>query len=208
MWIPAIGTVMSIAMIFPIAVASTNFHATAFKNVNKVWNSLPLRFIIFGTLSYTISSYIGVIFSLPAVAKLTQFSIINEFHFNQRVYGFFSMIVFGAVYHILPRITGKEIGVKAKNFHFWTSALGVLMLLLAYLIGGLTHGVLAQQPSLDWASSVISSIKPYFLITEIAFVILGFSQLVFVINIWKVLVPNPFQDGSRNKQFIERSSAT
>ena len=208
MWIPAIGTVMSIAMIFPIAVASTNFHATAFKNVNKVWNSLPLRFIIFGTLSYTISSYIGVIFSLPAVAKLTQFSIINEFHFNQRVYGFFSMIVFGAVYHMLPRITGKEIGVKAKNFHFWTSALGVLMLLLAYLIGGLTHGVLAQQPSLDWASSVISSIKPYFLITEIAFVILGFSQLVFVINIWKVLVPNPFQDGSRNKQFIERSSAT
>ena len=193
MWIPAIGTVMSIAMIFPIAVASTNFHATAFKDIGIVWNSLPLRFVIFGTLSYTISSYIGVIFSLPAVAKLTQFSIINEFHFNQRVYGFFSMIVFGAVYYMLPRITGKEIPKGAKSFHFWTSALGVLMLLLAYLIGGLTHGVLAQQPSLDWASSVINSIRPYFLITQIAFVILGFSQLVFVINIWKVLFPNPFQ---------------
>ena len=36
MWIPAIGTVMSIAMIFPIAVASTNFHATAFQDINKV----------------------------------------------------------------------------------------------------------------------------------------------------------------------------
>ena len=79
---------MSIAMIFPIAVASTNFHATAFKDIGKVWGNLPLRFVIFGTLSYTISSYIGVIFSLPDVAKLTQFSIINEFHFNQRVYGF------------------------------------------------------------------------------------------------------------------------
>ena len=32
MWIPAIGTVMSIAMIFPIAVAPTNFHATAFRH--------------------------------------------------------------------------------------------------------------------------------------------------------------------------------
>jgi cytochrome c oxidase cbb3-type subunit 1 len=193
MWIPAIGTVMSIAMIFPIAVASTNFHATAFKDINVVWNSLPLRFVIFGTLSYTISSYIGVVFSLPAVAKLTQFSIINEFHFNQRVYGFFSMIVFGMVYYMLPMITGKEIAKGAKSFHFWTSALGVLMLLLSYLIGGLTHGVLAQQPSLNWASSVISSVKPYFLITEIAFVILGFSQLVFVINIWKVLFPNPLK---------------
>ena len=113
MWIPAIGTVMSIAMIFPIAVASTNFHATAFKDIDIVWNNLPLRFVIFGTLSYTISSYIGVVFSLPAVAKLTQFSIINEFHFNQRVYGFFSMIVFGAVYHMLPRITGKEYSCRS-----------------------------------------------------------------------------------------------
>ena len=191
MWIPAIGTVMSIAMIFPIAVASTNFHSTAFQDIGKVWNSLPLRFVIFGTLSYTISSYIGVVFSLPPVAKITQFSIINEFHFNQRVYGFFSMIIFGLVYHILPKMTGREIGIKAKSFHFWTTTFGVLILLLAYLIGGLTHGVLAQQPSLDWASSVISSVQPYFLITEIAFVVLGFSQLVFVVNIWKVIFPNP-----------------
>ena len=192
MWIPAIGTVMSIAMIFPIAVASTNFHSTAFEDIGKVWNSLPLRFVIFGTLSYTISSYIGVVFSLPAVAKITQFSIINEFHFNQRVYGFFSMIIFGVVYYMLPKITGKEIGKAAKSFHFWTSAFGVLVLLLAYLIGGLTHGVLAQQPSLEWGSSVISSVQPYFLITKIAFIMLGFSQLVFVINVWKVIFPNPF----------------
>ena len=191
MWIPAIGTVMSIAMVFPIAVASTNFHATAFLDIGKVWDSLPLRFVIFGTLSYTVSSYIGVVFSLPAVAKITQFTIINEFHFNQRVYGFFSMIIFGAVYYALPRISGREIPIAAKSFHFWTSTLGVLLLLLAYLIGGLTHGVLAGQPSLDWSSAVIGSIKPYFLITKIAFVILAFSQLVFVVNVWRVIFPNP-----------------
>ena len=191
MWIPAIGTVMSIAMVFPIAVASTNFHATAFLDIGKVWDSLPLRFVIFGTLSYTISSYIGVVFSLPAVAKITQFTIINEFHFNQRVYGFFSMIIFGAVYFALPKITGREIPIAAKSFHFWTSTFGVLLLLLAYLIGGLTHGVLAGQPSLEWSSAVIGSIQPYFLITKIAFVILAFSQLVFVVNVWRVIFPNP-----------------
>ena len=130
-------------------------------------------------------------FSLPAVAKITQFTIINEFHFNQRVYGFFSMIIFGAVYFALPRITGREIPIIAKSFHFWTSTFGVLLLLLAYLIGGLTHGVLAGQPSLDWSSSVIGSIQPYFLITKIAFVILAFSQLVFVVNVWRVIFPNP-----------------
>ena len=190
-------------MVFPIAVASTNFHATAFKDISRVWNYLPLRFVIFGTLSYTISSYIGVIFSIPAVAKLTQFSIINEFHFNQRVYGFFSMIIFGMVYHILPQVTGKEIGTAAKNFHFWTSALGVFALLVAYLIGGLTHGVLAQQPTLAWIT-VIDSVKPYFSITEFAFLILGFSQLVFVLNLWKVIVPNPFSCCEKN---VEQKTA-
>jgi cytochrome c oxidase cbb3-type subunit 1 len=200
MWIPAVGTVMSIAMVFPIAVASTNFHATAFKDIGKVWDSLPLRFVIFGTLSYTVSSYIGVVFSLPAVAKITQFTIINEFHFNQRVYGFFSMIIFGAVYFALPRITGREIPKAAKSFHFWTSTLGVLMLLLAYLIGGLTHGVLAGQPSLPWASSVIQSIQPYFLITKFAFIILAFSQFVFVVNVWRVIFPNPFAFFAEDKR--------
>ena len=202
MWIPAIGTVMSIAMVFPIAVASTNFHATAFLDLGKVWNSLPLRFVIFGTLSYTVSSYIGVVFSLPAVAKITQFTIINEFHFNQRVYGFFSMIVFGAVYFALPKITGREIPISAKSFHFWTSTLGVLLLLLAYLIGGLTHGVLAGQPSLPWSSSVISSVQPYFLITKFAFLLLAFSQLVFVVNVWRVIFPNPFA-----KLFVDQKEA-
>ena len=132
-----------------------------------------------------------MVFSLPAVAKITQFTIINEFHFNQRVYGFFSMIIFGAVYFALPRITGREIPKGAKSFHFWTSTFGVLLLLLAYLIGGLTHGVLAGQPSLPWASAVIQSIQPYFLITKFAFVILAFSQLVFVVNVWRVIFPNP-----------------
>ena len=66
------------------------------------------------------------------------------------------------------------------------------MLLLAYLIGGLTHGVLAGQPSLPWASSVIQSIQPYFLITKFAFIILAFSQFVFVVNVWRVIFPNPF----------------
>jgi len=70
--------------------------------------------------------------------------------------------------------------------------------LLAYLIGGLTHGVLAQQPSLDWASSVLSSVMPYFFITELAFIVLGFSQLVFVINVWKAIFPNPFSFISSN----------
>ena len=110
-------------MVFPIAVASTNFHATAFLDIGKVWDSLPLRFVIFGTLSYTVSSYIGVVFSLPAVAKITQFTIINEFHFNQRVYGFFSMIIFGAVYFALPRLPAARFQLQQNlsilDLHIW-----------------------------------------------------------------------------------------
>ena len=117
------------------------------------------------------------------------------------------MIIFGVVYHMLPKITGREIGKGAKSFHFWTSALGVLMLLLAYLIGGLTHGVLAQQPSSDWSSAVISSVAPYFFITEIAFVILGLSQLVFVVNVWKVDFPNPFTCCSSSESTSKREVA-
>ena len=102
------------------------------------------------------------------------------------------MIIFGAVYFALPRITGREIPKAAKSFHFWTSTFGVLLLLLAYLIGGLTHGVLAGQPSLEWSSAVIGSIQPYFsLLPRLLLLFLHFSQFVFVVNVWRVIFPNP-----------------
>ena len=84
---------------------------------------------------------------------------------------------------------------RSIKFNNWNSILSFLPK-GSYLVGGLTHGVLGQQPSLAWAT-VIESVKPYFLITEYAFLILGFSQLVFVLNLWKVLVPNPFASSDR-----------
>jgi len=47
---------------------------------------------------------------------------------------------------------------------------------------------------------VIQSIKPYFLITKFAFVVLAFSQLVFVFNVWRVIFPNPLTCCLANKE--------
>ena len=69
---------MSIAMIFPIAVASTNFHATAFQDVGKFGMYYPLG-LLFLNVIIQISSYIGVIFPFPAVAKLTSSQSLMNF---------------------------------------------------------------------------------------------------------------------------------
>ena len=101
------------------------------------------------------------------------------------------MIIFGLVYYMLPKITGKEIGKSAKSFHFWTSALAS-----SFFCSPTSSEDLLTGPRLNNHLLVVIfryfSVQPYFIITKYAFVILGFSQLVFVVNVWKVIFPNPF----------------
>ena len=73
--------------------------------------------------------------------------IINEFHFPTS-YGFFSMIIFGIVYHILLK-SREGNWYSSQKLSLWTSAFGVFAILLAYLIGGLTHIVLHSSHRLN-----------------------------------------------------------
>ena len=120
MWIPAIGTVMSIAMVFPNC---SCIHELSCDRIYGYWKGLeiayPLRFVIFGTLSYTVSSYIGVVFSLPAVAKITQFTIINEFHFQPTGVWIFQYDYFwSSLFRIFPESLERKFPRRQNLFTF------------------------------------------------------------------------------------------
>ena len=128
--VPAIGTVMSIAMVFPIAVASTNFHATAFLDIGKVWDSLPLRFVILEP--FHIPSQVISALCFPYLQlQITQFTIINEFHFNQRVwflqYDYLWCCVFCIAQDYRPRDSNFSKIFPFLDLHIWRALLSWLI---------------------------------------------------------------------------------
>ena len=58
------------------------------------------------------------------------------------LYAFFSMVIFGAIYYILPRLVGCEwLSSSMITLHFYGSAYGGGMMICMLIFGGLASGL-------------------------------------------------------------------
>src|SRR5690606_24419551 len=108
----------------------------------KVFASPTLRFVVFGAMSYTGSSLFGSWMALRSVNVHTHFTHFTVGHAHHGVYAFFAMVMFGAIYYIMPRLLYREWpSASLIKVHFWFSAIGIGMMVTAMQIGGWIQGV-------------------------------------------------------------------
>lgn len=138
-WIQSVGVITSLMMLVPVIILGINFFGTLSYNrgFTGAWNNTTLRFILIGIVSFAFTSALNIIFStrsLNAIVRFTDFTVGQQQLFN---YGFVSMVIFGAAYYILPRVTGAFWPfAKLVHLHFWSCAIGGLGLALHLLICG------------------------------------------------------------------------
>jgi cytochrome c oxidase subunit 1 len=96
------------------------------------------------------------------------------------------LVIFGAIYHWYPKVTGRMLGDRMGKFHFWVTFLG------AYLIFFPMHYLgLMGVPRRYFESADIMIMPPTALVLNefisiMAFVV-GFAQIVFVFNlVWSL----------------------
>src|SRR5205807_10588927 len=85
----------------------------------------------------------------PDVSSVTNFTWFTVARSQLNVYGFFAMTMFGAIYYIVPRISGQEWPCpKSVRAHYWLSALGVLLVAVPLAIGGVLQGIKLNNPQI------------------------------------------------------------
>jgi cbb3-type cytochrome oxidase subunit 1 len=100
--------------------------------------SPTLRFTIFGAIAYTVFSLVGVLISLRSMAGYVQFTQAHVGYSHLGLYAFFTMVMFGSMYYIVPRLVGREWRYASLiKLHFWASAYGVMLMVLMLLVSGL-----------------------------------------------------------------------
>ncbi len=92
------------------------------------------------------------------------------------------LVVFGAIYHWFPLMTGRMLNDAMGRFHFWVTFIG------AYLIYFPMHylgfvGVPRRYWSMEDTSFIPDSAADLNAFTTVAALIVGFAQLVFIYNI-------------------------
>src|SRR5437879_10204068 len=151
----------TILCIIPVATVGLNHHMTMRGYFPLMRYSPTLRFTVFGAMSYTAFSLLGVVISLRSFARYLQFSEASVAYSHLGLYAFFSMIMFGAMYYIVPRLVGREWRFASLiKLHFWGSVYGIGLMTLMLLAGGLMQGADMEDPSLAFTERQ-QSLMPY-----------------------------------------------
>jgi cytochrome c oxidase subunit 1 len=96
------------------------------------------------------------------------------------------LVVFGAIYHWYPKITGRMLNEAMGQFHFWVTFLGAYLIFFPMHYLGLM-GVPRRYNELGEMALLPASAHQLNEFISIMAFIVGFAQLVFLFNlIWSI----------------------
>jgi cytochrome c oxidase cbb3-type subunit 1 len=178
-WMITASIAAMILCVIPFATVSLNHHLTMRGYFPLLRYSPTLRFTIFGAMSFTAFAALGVIISLRSVARYVHFTEMSVAYSQIGLYAFFSMIMFGAMYYIMPRLVGREWRYAALiKIHFWGSAYGIGLMTLMLVTGGFVQGLNMNDPTLSFTEST-QSVLPYLRGRTLASILLTVAHFVF-----------------------------
>src|SRR5205085_11112377 len=153
-WMATASIAATILTIIPVATVGLNHHMTMQGYFPVMRYSPTLRFTVFGAMAYTVFSAVGILISLRSTARYLHFTEANGAYTYMGLYAFFTMIMFGSMYYIVPRLVGREWRYATLiKLHFWSAAYGIGLLSLMLFAGGFVQGVSQYDPSLPFIES-------------------------------------------------------
>ncbi len=186
-WMITASIAATILTIIPVATVGLNHHMTMRGHFQLMRYSPTLRFTVFGAIAYTVFSLVGVLISLRSVARYVQFTQASVAYTHLGLYAFFTMIMFGAMYYIVPRLVGREWRYASLiKLHFWASAYGVMLMVLMLLVGGLVQGRDMNNTALSFTEST-QSILAYLRGRSLSGILLMVGHFVFAFHFGMML---------------------
>jgi cytochrome c oxidase cbb3-type subunit 1 len=156
-----------------------------------VRSSPTLRFVVFAAMSYTITSVQGSFTAIRAVSRVTHFTHYTVAHAHLGMYAFVTMMLFGTMYYMMPRLTGKEWPSRwLIRIHFWGCGLGVLHYWIILSIGGIKQGLWMLDDSIPFME-IVTRMLPYLEQRSWAGAAMAVGHLAFAISFFWLLMSKP-----------------
>ncbi len=198
-WVQSAGIVASLMMVIPVIVTTVNHHFTVVGSSRAVWNSPTLRFIVFGSMNYTLSSLLGSTMALRSVNEVTHFTHVTVAHAHHGMYAFFSMVMFGAIYYILPRILRKEWPSSTLiSLHFWSASIGIVIYVVGLTVGGWIQGSQLVDPeTYPIFMDIVRATIPWLFSRSAAGILMLVGHVAFAVSfVWMLLKPRTVLENS------------
>jgi cytochrome c oxidase cbb3-type subunit 1 len=182
-WMPVLSAVATgLGVIGTVAVA-LNVHGTLGGQCSKLMAHPSLRFIGFGLVAFVVGGLVSATSTLPEVSHVTQFTWFTVAKGLLNYYGFFAMVMFGAVYYIVPQLLGLEFpSAKLVRAHFWTAAAGILLVVVPLAAGGIVQGLKLQHPDVAF-TDIAQGTLPFLRASTMGDLLIALGHLMFLGNL-------------------------
>ena len=140
-WLKAVSIVDSMAMFLPVFIVVMNLWMTARGHGARAFEDPAGRFVMAGIIMYLVVCIQGPVQSLPILQRVTHFNNWTVAHAHLALLGFSGFIALGALYHILPLVTGRKLwSARLVNLQFGLILFGVLGFFIVLTAAGLVQG--------------------------------------------------------------------
>src|SRR3954463_6265655 len=181
-WMITASIAAAILTIIPVTTVGLNHHMTMIGNFQLLKYSPTLRFTVFGAMSYTFFSAVGVLISLRSTARYLDFTQASVAYSHMGLYAFFTMVIFGSMYYIVPRLVGREWRYASLiKLHFWSSAYGVGLMSLMLMAAAVVQGTSLDNATLPFTETT-QSILPYLRGRSLAGLLMTASHFIFAFH--------------------------
>ena len=184
-WLQTVAIVGSAGMIIPVLAATINFTMTYKGHWNKVANSYTLPFFFVAVVYYFLVSMQGTVEAFKFTNLLWHFTDFTVAHAHAGFYGIITFVLWGGIYAIVPRLTGKEPPQHYVGAHFWIAFIGLLFYVVPLSIGATLRGLMwmDSKPFIDSVAMMFQ----YWIWRAIGGSLMFISHIIFAYNFFKMV---------------------
>ena len=181
-WLKAISIVDSVAMVVPVSIVVLNLWLTARQRGDLIWGDPAARLVMAGLVWYLITCIQGPVQSLPYLQRVTHFNNWTVGHAHIAMLGFGGYIALGAMYHVLPYVTGRRIySDRLINLQFGLITFGLTGFFLVLTAAGLVQGTAWNNG--ETVYRVLPQLRPFMVSRAALGVFILAGSIVGMINL-------------------------
>src|SRR5690348_15134691 len=196
-WAQTLGMVFSLILLAPSWGGMINGMMTLSGAWEKLRTDPILKFLIVSLSFYGMSTFEGPMMSIKTVNALSHFTDWTVGHVHSGALGWVAMITIGCIYSLLPRLYGKKemYSVRAIDWHFWTTTIGVVLYVASMWIAGVMQGLMGRATNDDGSLTysfieALNATYPYYAVRLLGGTMVLAGMFLMAWNCWKTATQN------------------
>lgn len=182
-WMPALSTVGTVLFLVSVLAVALNSCETMGCSLRAARGNPITPFLLVGVVAFILAALFRAGLALLDGSQTLHLTWFGPAVDRLNVYAFFIMLMFGAVYYIMPHLLGVEFPwPKLIRAHFWIAAVGILLLVVPLLVSGVVEEAKLQNASEPFVLAMRSTL-PFLRVSTIGDLLLLIGHVFFVANL-------------------------